>query len=240
MIRRPGLPLSVMLGLLCALTPLEAQVGYDPAHSPYRDLPQTQEITVFSGYYRAKVDAARVAPQSGPLLGVLYQWRPSGPANLNLSVSRLASRRRVLDPEAPATCPSGGDCKLIGTFRWPVYFFDAGLALALTGGRSFYHFVPEAKLGAGVVSDFRTKPDVGDFAFGTRFAFNWGAGLRWIPGGAIQLRADFINHLYTLRYPAAYYQPAPDRSTIFTPRQSRSAWLNNPAITIGFSYLFSR
>lgn len=242
MIRRPWLLLAVVL---YAQTPLAAQVGYDPRRSPYRDLVQTQEVTVFSGYYRAKRDAANVAPQSGPLVGVLYQWRPGGPANINFSAARLASQRRVLDPEAPATCPAGGDCKLIGTFRWPVYFFDAGLALALTGARSFYHIVPEAKLGAGVVSDFRTQADVGGFAFGTRFAFNWGVGLRWVPGegegtAPIQLRADLVNHLYNLRYPLAYYQPAPDNSTIFTRRQSRSAWLNNPAITIGFSYLFSR
>ena len=68
----------------------------------------------------------------------------------------------------------------------------------------------------------------------------YGAGLRWIPGGPFALRADFTSHLYSIKYPATYYLPAPDTTSIFTNRQSQTAWLNNAALTIGFSYLFSR
>jgi hypothetical protein len=237
--RRSGL---IALVLVCgASTVLQAQVGYDPGRSPYRDLRETQEFTVFSGYYKARADAANIAPRSAPMFGVHYQWRPSGPANLTASVARVSSERNVLDPEASANCPTAAtsDCKLIGSFRWPLYLFDAGLALSLTGSRSFFHLVPEIKGGVGLASDFHTQPDVGDFSFGTRFAFNWGAGIRWIPGGRYQLRADLTNHLYSVKYPITYYQPAPDGSTIFT-TQARSSWLNNPGFTIGLSYLFSR
>jgi hypothetical protein len=228
--------------LFLAAAPLTAQVGYDPRQSPYRDLRETQEITFFSGYYRAKTDPARVAPQSGPIFGALYQWRASGPFHLNVSVARVSSERRVLDPDLPGTCTGipAGDCKLIDTFRWPLYFIDGGMALSLTGARSFYHLMPEVKLGAGAATDFRTQADVGDFAFGTRFAFNWGAGIRWVPGGAWQVRADLSNHLYAIKYPNAYYVAAPDQSVIFTNKQSNTAWLNNPSLTIGFSYLFPR
>jgi hypothetical protein len=220
---------------------VEAQVGYEPRQSPYRDLRETQELTLFSGYYRAKTDPAQVAPRSGPMAGVLYQWRAGGPAHLGVALGRVASERRVLDPERVATCSGPpADCKLNGVYRWPLYFADAGFALALTGARSFFRLVPEVKAGMGIVTDFHTQPDVGDFAFGTRFAFTWGAGIRWVPGGRYQLRADLTNHLYSVKYPATYYLPAPDNSTIFTTRQSRTAWLNNPGFTIGLSYLFSR
>ena len=239
MIRRLAL-VGVALGALCVAARGEAQVGYEPQRSPYHDLRETQELTFFSGYYRAKKDPARVVPRSGPLAGVLYQWRPGGPANLNVSLGRISSERRVLDPELPATCTAATDCKVNGVYRWPLYFLDAGFALALTGARSFHRLVPEVKLGMGLVTDFHTQPDVGDFAFGTRFAFTWGTGIRWVPGGRYQLRADLTNHLYSVRYPASYYLAAPDSSKIFTTRQSRSAWLNNPGFTIGVSYLFSR
>jgi hypothetical protein len=231
-----------MVALALGSGALQAQVGYDPHSSPYRDLRQTQELTAFSGYFRAKADPARVAPQSGPIIGVLYQWRPSGPMHLNASFSRVSSQRRVLDPDLPGTCTGvpAGDCKLIDTFRWPLYFIDGGLALSLTGARSFYHLMPEIKLGAGAATDFHTQPDVGDFAFGTRFAFNWGAGIRWVPGGALQVRADLSNHLYAIKYPRTYYVAAPDQSVIFTNKQSQTAWLNNPSFTLGFSYLFPR
>jgi hypothetical protein len=238
---RFAIVLVAVLGGLCASARLDAQVGYEPRRSPYFDLRETQELTFFSGYYRAKKDPARIVPRSGPIAGVLYQWRAGGPANLNLSLARVESERRVLDPELPATCSGAAtDCKLNGVYRWPLYFVDGGFALALTGARSFFRLVPEIKGGVGIVTDFHTQPDVGDFAFGTRFAFNWGAGIRWVPGGRYQLRADLTNHLYSVRYPASYYQPAPDTSTIFSSRQSRTAWLNNPGFTIGFSYLFSR
>ena len=239
MIRRFAL-VAVAFGGVCFATRGEAQVGYEPQRSPFRDLRETQELTLFTGYYRAKKDPARIVPHSGPMAGALYQWRPGGPANLNVTLGRVSSERRVLDPEQPATCAAGTDCKLNGVYRWPLYFADAGLALALTGARSFYRLVPEVRAGMGVVTDFHTQPDIGDFAFGTRFAFTWGAGIRWVPGGRYQLRADITNHLYSVRYPASYYLSAPDNSTIFTTRQSRSAWLNNPGFSIGVSYLFSR
>lgn len=236
-----GTILAAAATIACVGVPLAAQVGYPPTQSPFRDLRETQELTLFTGYYRAKVDPAHIAPQSGPMVGAHYQWRPTGPANLSLSLTRVSSQRNVLDPEAPANCATSasGNCKLIGTYRWPLYLFDAGFALSLTGARSFFRLVPEVKAGLGLASDFHTSPDVGDFAFGTRFAFSWGVGIRYVPGGRYQLRADLTNHLYTVKYPITYYQAASDGSSIFT-TQSRSAWLNNPGFTIGVSYLFSR
>ena len=217
-----------------------AQVGYDPRRSPYRDLRETQELTFFSGYYKAKKDPADVAPHSGPVVGALYQWRAGGPANLTFSFGRVASERRVLDPEKLCPTPPTADCKLIDTFRWPVYLIDGGLAMSLTGARSFFHLVPELKTGMGIATDFHTRADVGDFAFGTRFALTWGAGMRWVPGNRYQLRVDFLNHLYSIRYPVTYYTAADDGSVILTQSRSRSHWLNNPSLTFGVSYLFSR
>jgi hypothetical protein len=228
------------LAVALAAPQLRAQVGYEPAKSPFRDLERTQEVSFFSGWYKAKLDPAQVAPRSGSIVGAHYQWRAGGPASITGTVSRVSSERRVLDPEKDCPTTAGPDCKLINTYRWPLYFFDAGIALSLTGARTFHHLAPDVRAGMGLVSDFHTSADVGDFAFGTRFAFNWGAGIRWVPGGRYQVRADFMNHLYSVGYPEAYYVPSPDKTQILAPRQKRSSWLNNPAFTIGVSYLFSR
>ena len=231
----------IWIALIVAFaTPAVAQVGYDPARSPYRDLRETMEVTFYSGWFNARRDPAAVAPQSGPMVGALYQWRAGGPASLTAQISRVESQRRVLDPERSSTCTAGTDCKLVGTFRWPLYMIDGGLSMDLTGARSFHRLVPSLRAGMGFVSDFHTASDVGTFSFGTRFAFSWGLGLRWVPGGRYQVRADLLNRLYSVGYPEAYYTPADDNSVIFTNRQSKSAWLNNPSITIGLSYLFSR
>lgn len=229
------------LGLCVGASVARAQVGYPPRESPFRDLRETQDVTVFTGWYRAKKDPARVAPQSGPIVGLHYSWRATGPANITFDVARVASERRVLDPEKPETCASADrECKYLGTWRWPVYMMDAGMALALTGARSFHRLVPELRGGLGLATDFHSKADVGEFAFGTRFAITWGAGVRWVPGNRFQVRADLLNRLYSIRYPTTYYLPADDGTSIFTIDQNRSAWLNNPAFTLGVSYLFAR
>lgn len=225
-------------------TPLAAQVGHEPARSPFRDLDRTMEVTVYTGSYRARTDPARVAPQSGPIIGVLYQWRASGPLSLTAGASRVGSQRRVLDPEREATCgtppAASADCKLVGEFRWPLYFLDGGVALDLTGPRTFYGFVPDLKAGVGLMSDFHTQTDVGQFSIGTRFAIKWGGGIRWVPSELFQVRADVSNHLHSVGYPDAYFTPATDNSQIRPTGSSRTVWLNNIALTIGVSYLFSR
>lgn len=241
---RHSIFLMTLVAIAALPSRLDAQVGYEPRSSPFRDLELRHEISAFTGFYRARRDPAWVAPESGPMAGLQYQWRASGPASLTATVARVASQRRVLDPERPGTCgtakQASPDCKLVSVYRWPLYFADAGVALSLTGARSFYRIVPELKAGLGLVSDFHTQPDVGEFAFGTRFAMRWGAGIRWVPTELYQIRADFTNHLYSIRYPETYYQPAGDGTQILNPRQKRSPWLNNPGFTIGLSYAFSR
>lgn len=234
----------IAITAIAAASPAAAQVGYDPQKSPFRDLERTMEVSIFSGRYTAKRDPARVAPESGPLMGIHYQWRVGGPASLTATLARVESERRVLDPEKVGTCGPASDpdvdCKLVRVYRWPLYFADAGVSLDLTGARSFYHLVPDLKAGVGLASDFHSKPDVGEFAFGTRFAIKWGGGIRWVPTNLFQIRVDATNYLYSIRYPETYYQPASDDTQILAPRQKRSVWLNNTGFTIGLSYLFSR
>jgi hypothetical protein len=124
----------------------------------------------------------------------------------------------------------------------PLLLADAGIALSLTGFKSWHRLIPEVNGGAGLVTDFRTNGDVGGFSFGTRFALSLGAGIRWVPGGRFQLRADLTDNLYRIAYPASYYQPASDGTAIFAPEreQPRAIWTHNPTITLGVSYLFRR
>lgn len=245
------------LVLSCAMvgSSARAQVGYEPSKSPYRDLERSHELSIVTGQFRAALDPARVAPRTGPVLGVKYQWLVGGPASLTAEIARVGSERRVLDPLLPAKCTgvAPADCKLISTYRWPLYFADLGMAMNLTGARSFYTLVPEVRAGLGFLTDFHTRADVGDFAIGTRFVFSYGAAVRWVPGGRYQLRLDFGDRLYSVKYPESYYVAAPDSSVIREPRcpadatsrldprcrlAKRSAWLHNGMLTIGLSYLF--
>lgn len=210
-----------------------AQVGYPPARSPYRDLTYSQELTALFGYYVGRDDPAGVAPGNGPVTGVRYEWRAGGPAHLYAEMTRIGSTREVINPTKPLATRN------LGERAWPLYTIDGGLAMSLTGAKSWHSLVPLIKTGIGVVSDFRSKPDTGGFRYGTRFALTWGAGVRYVPGGRFQLRGDITNRLNTISYPNSYFVASSGVPAVLT-GASKSVWRNNPSFTIGLSYLFSR
>jgi hypothetical protein len=209
-----------------------AQVGFPPAKSPFIDVDQTQELTAFFGWYNAKKDPAKVAPQSGFLGGLQYEWRATDPLHLGFELMTIASDRTTLDPSKPLATRN------LGTASHPLYEADGFLALSLTGARSWHHLMPMVGAGVGLITD-ANPGDVGGFRFGTRFAFPWGAGVRWVPGGHMQFRADVKDLMYTIVYPEAYYISTTTDPAIVKANVPRSRWTNNFAMTVGVSYFFS-
>jgi hypothetical protein len=213
-------------------SPADAQVGYPPARSPYLDLEHAQELTLFGGQYHAHRDPADVGPQSGFITGLHYEWRAGGPAHLIGEIARISSDRNLIDPAKPEPARN------LGIGSRPLYSFTAGLGLSTTGAKSWHHIVPELQGGGGIVSDFRSQADSGGFKFGTRFAFTWGAGVRYVPGGRWAIRADLVNRMYQLGYPQTYYLEPTGGTPVVQATQAKSFWLNNPAFTLGISRLF--
>jgi len=229
---------SALVAVAAALSAARAaggQVGHTPEASPYVDLVYRQEVTTFTGYLATQRDPARVAPRSGPLAGARYSLYLAGPAYFTARVAYAQSERTVLDPLEPAATRT-----VLAAASAPLLLADLGVALSLTGFKSWHGLVPEVGGGVGIVSDFRRNSDVGGFSFGTRFALSLGAGIRWVPGGRFQLRADLTDNLYRIAYPTSYYEPARDGTRILPARQPRALWTHNPSVTLGVSYLFWR
>jgi hypothetical protein len=224
---------ALIVGLIAASS-AGAQVGTEPSKSPFFDLEHRHEITFFGGYFSAKKDPAKVAPQAAPLGGLMYTWRASGPANIGMSVMTVGSKRTTLDPAQPSAT------REVGTSSEPLYAADAFFSVALTGERSWHRLVPVAGAGLGIITNGKGA-DVGGFRFGTRFALPWGAGLRWIPGnGPLEFRADVKDWMYTIKYPQAYYAAAVSGDTaIVSPTTPTSRWTNNYALTAGISFIYS-
>ena len=226
---------GVALGVMLLASTAGAQVGTTPAKSPFVDVENRHEIGVFGGWFNAKKDPAKVAPQAGPMAGLMYEWRASGPVHLGLSAAAISSERTILDPSKPIAT------RVVGTESEMLYAADGFLAVALTGERSWHHLIPMVGVGLGIVTN--AKPaDVGGFRFGTRFAFPWGAGVRWNPGGGgLEIRADVKDWMYTIKYPQAYYTAAvAGEEPILAPGTQTSRWTNNFAMTVGLSYAFKR
>src|SRR5260221_13137791 len=79
----------VVGAFLCAVVlvqPALAQVGHEPERSPYRDLEYSQELTLLSGWMKARHDPAGIAPNGFAMLGARYEWTLTGPLALNADV----------------------------------------------------------------------------------------------------------------------------------------------------------
>ena len=238
--RRRGVALvAAAAAALVVARPVRAQVGYPPARSPYRDLIFHQELTAFTGYLGGSKGRAGIAPSSGPVAGVRYEIRIGGPAEFTVRLMRAWTERTVLDPEKPEAT------RKIGTRGWPIYQGDVGLTINLTGQKSWHGLVPVVSGGIGLATDGNKGGDPAGFNIGTPFAFSFGGGVRWVPGGSFQLRADVTNFLYHVDYPNSYFTATTTTTgtvipSILAPRSSQGEWLHNRVLTIGASYLFFR
>ena len=209
-------------------------VGYPPPQSPFRDLEYKHELTAFAGYYVAPKDPAGVAPRSAPMEGIRYEITIGGPAQFVFRLARVNSERHVINPLEPRATRD------LGMQSWPVYLTDLGFSLNLTGQRSWHGIVPVIYTGVGLASDMDKKDDNDPFNIGTTFAFSFAGGLRVVPGGRFQIRADAGTYIYQLKYPTTYYSTTSDNSTVLDSKQAKNFWKRNLGLTLGASYLLFR
>jgi hypothetical protein len=223
------------LACATAAPALMAQVGHQPQGSPYIDLEYRQEFSLFGGYFNAGKDNVGIAPQSGPMFGVRYDLRLGGPASLTSKLEYIQSQRTIIDPRRPkATRIVEADA------AWPLYIWDVGISLNLTGERSYRRIVPFVNTGFGIATDFKGGADVGAWRLGAPFALSFGGGVKWVPAGSIQVRADVTEQLYQIKYPNSYYVNASDGTAVLGLTAPKSDWTSNLGVSLGLSYAFFR
>jgi hypothetical protein len=218
---------------LLAASSVQAQVGHEPVKSPYADLEYKQELTLLGGYLRTRHDPADILPKSRPLVGVRYEATLTGPLAISVDLLNGSGERNVVDPTKPAATRNRG------TQSNPVMAADVAAALNLTGTRSWHKLVPQIRGGLGIIRS-AAKDDSSGYKFGTPFAFTFGGGVKFVPGGRFQLRADLTERVFKQTYPDTYYRLASDNTAVLPTSTSRSFYTHHAAITIGVSYLFAR
>ncbi|MEJ7760322.1 MAG: hypothetical protein WKF55_12125 [Gemmatimonadaceae bacterium] len=226
--------LVFLLSLSAAPLAAQVDVGYPPPRSPFRDLEFKHEATVFGGYLATGDDPAGVAPRGGPIAGIRYEVVVGGPAQLVVRVAQAMTDRTAVDPTLPLATRN------LGTRSWPIYLADAGISLNVTGQRTFHGIVPVLYGGLGVASDAGKKVVEDPYRLGTTFAISAVGGLRYVPGGRFQMRADVGTYFYQIKYPTAYYVQSSDNTAVLEDSQARNFWKSNPALTLGVSYLLFR
>ena len=209
---------------VCAMA---QQVGTTPEKSPFRDLEKRQDVTLLIGPSFGR-DRAGAAPRGGAAVGLRYDVAlGSAPLTFTSSLLRQGSSREVIQPGLPLANRSGG------TVSQPLWFFDLGLQMLLTGNRSWHGIQPSLTAGAGIAYDGAGITDSSNFSFGTRFSPVLGLGVKYAPvQSRWTVRLDFINRFYSVPYPQSF------RDTVSgVPRvvgtNVNSAWTRNTMLTLG-------
>lgn len=227
-------PSLILLSLAAVVTPAAAQVGSLPNKSPYRDVSYSQEFTLLGGWYGGNRGTAQIGPRSAPLFGVRYALKIGGPVDFYAQVMRAQSTRLVLNPDV------AGAARRVGTTSYPIYLGDLGLAINLTGEKTWHHLMPAVSLGVGVASDAGAKKDVGNFKLGTPIQLTFGVGVRYIGRGPWSLRLDLGEHMFRVHYPASYFIAPSGGKAILSSSTGDAQWLHNAVVTLGVSYLVLR
>ena len=225
--------LLVGAAALLVATSAQAQVGHVPARSPYVDLEYKQELTLLGGYLQVRHDPAGILPKSRGMFGVRYEATLTGPLAISGDLITGFGDRNVVDPTKPAATRN------VGTQSNPVVEADIAAAMNLTGTRSWHKLVPQVRAGIGLIRS-AARDDSSGYAFGTPFAFVFGGGVKYVPGGRFQLRADITDRVFKQNYPDTYYRPASDLTAVLPTSTARSFYTHHAAFTVGVSYLFSR
>ena len=181
--------------------------------SPYIDLEYRQEFTLFGGYYNAGSDKVGVAPAERT--NVRRALRPAArrPRVADVESSMyVSSQRTIIDPRRPAATRV-----VQANASWPIYLADVGISLNLTGQRSYRRIraVRERRhRRRDRLQGWRGCRARGDSA--PRLHFRFGGGVKWVPAGNLQVRADFSDQLYQIKYPNSYYVTASDGTSVLT------------------------
>ncbi len=225
---RQLMPMAVALLLATTSQGAVAQIGHLPAKSPYEDVKPAQTLTLNAGRIAVKRDPANVAPSPSPFLSLRYDLPVGGPAALYARYSFAPSERNVLDPSKPRVT------RVVGTPSVATHLVDLGLDLSLTGQKTWHHLIPSLAGGVGVVSDFGSA-DTGAYKFGTKFAFTYGAGVRYLLRNGWSIRGDATNSIWQYQYPDKYFVKASDTTSVLNDTKARSAWRGNWSLSAGIS-----
>ena len=230
------MPILIGLGVVTSWRPGVAQVGHDPAHSPYQDIILRSSPVLFFGHLSADRGRAGVGISNARTFGARYEI-PAGRSLLfQFTAAYLEGDRFVIDPRADSTSPE----RRTGPVPAAIAITDVGILLRLTGGKTWRGIAPYAGVGIGLAYDVRSGRDTtrSEYRFGTKFVLNGATGVRWYPARRLMVDADLRAQFWRLRYPVSFHTPATDGSRVVPLSQPLTDWTLHPWISLGIGWIF--
>jgi len=226
----------VLVSLLPLSSPAVAQVGHDPAHSPYRPILHRMSVSAIGSYIWGSGGKVGVGPSDGPGAGVRFEMELTGPTDAFATVSWSNLQRMVPDPKAPA------DSQLSGPVDQGVLFVETGLVILLAGDKTWNHLAPYLGGNIGLAWGSDIPQDSSGYTFSTKFVSGPLIGVRFYLSNAICLRAEGRLRFWKLSYPSSFFlfpERAPNDPPLLNPvTNSNTEWTSHPSLVVGLGYAF--
>jgi hypothetical protein len=232
-VSRPAAACGALLLLLAH--PLAAQVGHDPARSPYRTLRFGQFVGVNAGLLNGNGGALGVAPHHGPSVSLRYDFLSAGTLSLGVAATYASLERKVVDPTKPI------ETAVTGPIKQRAGILEMIVQFNVTGGKTWHRIAPYVSGSVGFMLADKTEQDNSDFKFRTRFLLTPGIGARVFLADRLFLRLEARTAFWSAKYPASFRSvPSSDPSKPPVLAAPAKEWLANGWYTAGLSYAFSR
>jgi len=220
---------------LCSFlsTPLAAQVGYDPAHSPYRPILARTSFSLVGNYIWGSGGKLGVGPTDGPGAGARFEIRLTGPTDAFLTLGWSNLKRMVADTAVAA------DPQITGPYDQRVLFAETGLLILLTGDKTWNRLAPYLGANLGLAFGSDLAQDSSGYSFSAKFVSGPLLGIRLYASNALFLRVEGRLQFWKLKYPSGYFLGSDERDPLLNPvLNSTSEWTTHPTLVVGLGYAF--
>ncbi|MGH7462308.1 MAG: outer membrane beta-barrel protein, partial [Longimicrobiales bacterium] len=218
----------VVVALIVLAHRAEAQATIN---SPYRFIDQSQSFGIWGGAVSSASGTVDIGPQGGPMLGLRYGIRLSGPFTVEADVAYFPSTRAVRD-----SVVVNDEREQIGEADINLALGMATLRFNLTGPRTWHRLQPFVAFGGGATVDLsgsttqeEALPAGIQFDYGTSFAGHFGGGIEWFPSDRLSVRLDARNVLWKIPTPVGFLGGPLGLET------PEDEWVQNGVFTLGLS-----
>lgn len=218
----PGFRLPLLLLLLLA-APVTAQVGHDPARSPYRDINLYSALSPQVSLVGGSGGFLGVVPNSGMLYGLRAEILDNRAITLGAEVAYGNLERLIIQLDSTVSGPVTHGFGLVG----------ANIFLNLTGGKTWRRLAPYVGGGTGVTFASHPPADTSGYKYGVKFFFAPTAGVRAFLTPDVYLRVEARSLFTSISYPDSY------RARILAVGPGKE-WVTTGVYTVSLGFPFPR
>ena len=229
---------GILLGAAVALSAyppirLSAQVGHDPANSPYRDIRLGMGLVFYGGYMNGGRGAADVGITNATVFGGRYELPIGSVLRLSIGMGMARGERYIVDPNAPA------ETRKSGPVPDGAVFVEAQAQGSVTGGKTWHKLAPFVNLTGGVAyGGDEPSAEPSAYRFGTKLYYGGGAGVRWFATAHLSLAADVRVLSWRLKYPPQYYVTPAGSTPVLALGQASDEPVRQPWMRLGLGWTF--